>query len=230
MEAGGHDASHLRAVLATLPLPTQSRQSLSHLREEEELSTADYLNIRVGDLFANGITDEVLAQLIEMDSSYNQKELEAMCKDAGLSSRGGKKELAAKLLASGRVKDRKVLFEKEMPEEAQMQENQVNLLEQNQWQAGPDEELKIPEVYLRRLKFEIVVFTTNKDFTFRCSGYEHVPSGGFRFANVIIDTSKLNPQGEVELKRVTFHPELELVNVPFMAMPAPEDLVPGEAD
>ncbi|GAI68275.1 unnamed protein product [marine sediment metagenome] len=107
---------------------------------------------------------------------------------------------------------------------------QVNLLEQNQWEAGPDEELKIPEVYLSRLKFEIVVFTTKKDFTFRCSEYEQLPGGGWRFANVIIDTSKLNSKGEVELKRVTYHPEIELINVPFMAIPAPEELIPGEAD
>ncbi|GAI33029.1 unnamed protein product, partial [marine sediment metagenome] len=38
-----------------------------------------------------------------------------------------------------------------------MQENQVNLQEQNQWEAGPGEELKIPELYIRQLKFEIVV-------------------------------------------------------------------------
>ncbi len=111
-----------------------------------------------------------------------------------------------------------------------MQENQVNLQEQNQWQAEPGEELKIPEVYLSRLKFEIVVFTTKKDFTFRCSEYEYLPGGAWRFANVIIDTSKLNPKGEVELQRVTYHPEIVLVNVPFMAIPALEELLQGEAD
>ena len=107
---------------------------------------------------------------------------------------------------------------------------EVNLSEQNQWQAGPDEELKIPEIYIRQLKFEIVAFTLKKDFTFRCSEYEQVPSGAWRFANVIIDTSKLNPKGEVELKRVTYHPEITLVNVPFMVVPAPEEIAPGEAD
>jgi len=108
---------------------------------------------------------------------------------------------------------------------------QVNLLEQNQWEAGPDEELKIPELYIRRLKFEIVAFTMKKDFTFRCSEYEQVASGGWRFVNVIIDTSKLNPEGEVKLKRLTYHPEIELVNVPFMIMPAPvEEVTPDEPD
>ncbi len=109
-------------------------------------------------------------------------------------------------------------------------EEQVNLLEQNQWEAGPDEELKIPEVYISRLKYEIVVFTQKKDFTFRCSEYEQVPSGAWRFANVIIDTSKLNPKGEVELRRVSYHPEIELINVPFMAMSAVEEITPGKAD
>ena len=112
-----------------------------------------------------------------------------------------------------------------------VQENQVNLLEQNQWQAGPDEELKIPELYIRQLKFEIVALrATKKDFTFRCSEYEQLPGGAWRFANVIIDTSKLNPKGEVALQRVTYHPELVLINVPCMVMPAPEELIPGEAD
>jgi len=108
----------------------------------------------------------------------------------------------------------------------------VNLQDQNQWEAKPREELKIPEVYISRLKFEIVVFTMKKDFTFRCSEYQwiggvawlpfarHHPA--WRFANVIIDTSKLNPKGEVELQRFTYHPELVLANVPFMVVPAVE--------
>ncbi|MBA7661757.1 hypothetical protein ES703_69777 [subsurface metagenome] len=110
------------------------------------------------------------------------------------------------------------------------QENQVNLLEQNQWEAGPGEELKIPERYIRQLKFEVVVFRTKKDFTFRCSEYEWLEGAAWRFANVIIDTSKLNPKGEVELQRVTYHPEITLVNVPIMVIPAVEELIPGEAD
>ena len=108
-----------------------------------------------------------------------------------------------------------------------MMAEKVNLLEQNQWEAGPDKELKIPEVYIRQLKFEIVVLDQKKEFTFRCSEYEQVsaPSGGaWRFAHVIIDTSKLNAKGEIELKRVTYHPEIELVNVPFMVVPAVEEV------
>jgi len=108
-----------------------------------------------------------------------------------------------------------------------MMEEKVNLLEQNQWEAGPDEELKIPEVYITQLKYEIVVLDQKKEFTFRCSEYKKVRGGAWRFANVIIDTSKLNAKGDVELKRVTYHPEIVLVNVPFMAIPAVEELGPG---
>ncbi len=97
------------------------------------------------------------------------------------------------------------------------------VVKQNQWEAGPDEELKIPEALIRQLKYEIVVFTQRKEFTFRCSNYKFKAIGVYRFSNVIIDTSKLNPKGEVELKRVTYHPEIFLANVPFMIVPAPEE-------
>ena len=105
-----------------------------------------------------------------------------------------------------------------------MMAEQVNLLEQNQWEAGPDEELRIPEVYITRLHYETVILGVKKEFTFRCEEYEQVPSGAWRFTHVIIDTSKLDAKGDVELKRVTYHPEIVLVNVPFMVVPAPEEV------
>ena len=101
-------------------------------------------------------------------------------------------------------------------------EEKINPLEQNQWQAGPDEELKIPEGYITQVRYEIVVFGRKKEFTFRCKDYEHLEANAWRFGGVIIDTSKRNPKGQVELKRLTYHPELVLVNVPFMAIQAPE--------
>jgi len=104
------------------------------------------------------------------------------------------------------------------------EEEVVDFAKQDQWEAGPDEELKIPEAYITQLRFEIVVLTEKKPFTFRCTDYEVTPRGAWRFENVIIDSSKLDARGEVELKRVTYHPELKLVNVPFMIMPAPEEL------
>jgi len=99
----------------------------------------------------------------------------------------------------------------------------VNLLKQNEWEAQPGEELKIPEAYISELHYEINVFTPKKVFTFRCKSYELCPGGQWRFDGVIIDTSKRNPKGEVELKRITYHQEIELVNVPFMVIPATEE-------
>jgi len=101
---------------------------------------------------------------------------------------------------------------------------QVNLAEQHQWEAGPDEELKIPEAFITRLKYEIVVLGLKKEFTFRCSKYKKVRGGAWQFVHVIIDTSKLGPKGEVELKRVTYHPWVQLVSVPFMVVPALEEV------
>jgi len=98
----------------------------------------------------------------------------------------------------------------------------VDLGQQNQWQAGPDEEIKIPEVYITRLKYEIVVLDQKKEFTFRCSNYEFKAIGVCQFSNVIIDSSKLNRKGKVVLKRITYHPEIVLANVPFMVIPAEE--------
>ena len=99
---------------------------------------------------------------------------------------------------------------------------QENVIIQHQWEAGPEEDLKIPEKYITQLKHEIVILDQKKEFTFRCSDYKRVWGGAWRFDNVIIDTSKLNAKGEIELKRVTYHPQLRLVNVAFMVVPALE--------
>lgn len=100
-EDAGRDASDLKAALASMPQPAQSRKVRP---EEEELTTAEYLNRKVGDLFQNGVTDDVLAQLIKIDCRYSLTELRVMCKDEGLGTGGDKKVLAAKLLANGNVK------------------------------------------------------------------------------------------------------------------------------
>jgi len=104
--------------------------------------------------------------------------------------------------------------------------DQVNLLEQHQWEAGPDEELKIPEAYIKGLHYEIVVFTRKErggsDFTFRCKEYERTADDQWRFGGVIIDTSKRTQKGDIELVRLTYHPEVVLVNTAFMVVPAPE--------
>ena len=98
-----------------------------------------------------------------------------------------------------------------------------NLNEQHQWEASHDEELRIPEAYITQLKHEIVVFAERKSFSFRCSRFDKDPTDLWNFENVIVDSSKLDPQGNIELKRLTYHPKLSLANVPFMVLPAPED-------
>jgi len=104
-------------------------------------------------------------------------------------------------------------------------EEKINPLEQNQWEAGPDQELKIPEAYITQLRYEIVVFGRKKEFTFRCKKYEPTEANAWRFEAVIIDTTKKKPGGEIELKRLSYHPELVLANVPFMIVPAFEGSV-----
>jgi len=102
-EEAGRDASELRAALADMPPPAQPRKT--RVRPgEEELTAAEYYNKKVGYLFPNGVTDDVLAQLIKIDYQYSLTELRVMCKEAGLSTSGDKKVLAAKLLANGNLK------------------------------------------------------------------------------------------------------------------------------
>jgi len=77
-----------------------------------------------------------------------------------------------------------------------------------------------------------VVFTRKErggsDFTFRCKEYERVADGEYRFGGVIIDTSKRNPKGDVDLVRLTYHPEISLLNAACMVIPASEE--PSDAD
>ena len=110
-------------------------------------------------------------------------------------------------------------------------DEKVDLSKQREWEGKPGGEMRIPEVYIKDLRFEIVVFTRKErggsDFTFRCKEYDRTADGEYRFGGVILDTSKRNPKGEVELVRLSYHPELTLMNTAFMVLPAPEPL---EAD
>ena len=105
--------------------------------------------------------------------------------------------------------------------------DKVDLSKQNEWEGKPGEAIGISEAYIKDLHFEVIVFTRKErggsDFTFRCKEYERVADGEYRFGGVIIDTSKRNPRGEVELARLTYHPELVLLNAACMVIPAPED-------
>jgi hypothetical protein len=102
----------------------------------------------------------------------------------------------------------------------------VDLSKQKEWEDEPGK-VTIPEVYLKSLRYEIVVFTRKErggsDFTFRCREYHMSADSQWKFGGVIIDTSIKNPKGDVTKARITYHPEVSLVNVGFMVVPAPED-------
>ena len=104
--------------------------------------------------------------------------------------------------------------------------DKVDLGKQKEWEGKPGE-VTIPEAYLKDLHYEIVVFTRKErggsDFTFRCRKYQEGSGGQWNFSGVVIDTSKLNAKGDVELARITYHPEVMLVNIGFMVVPAFED-------
>lgn len=105
------------------------------------------------------------------------------------------------------------------------QGQQVDLNQQREWSGKPGT-LAIPEEYVRDLRYEIIVFARKErggsDFSFRCRDYRRLRGGQWKFTQVIIDTSKKNPQGEVELARLTYHPEVRLVDIGFMVIPAVE--------
>jgi len=80
--------------------PVRRRERTLRIMAEEP-TTEEFLEAEVGGLFPEGITGEILAKCIEMDRKYTLKELRNMCREAGLSPSGEKKELAAKLIAKG---------------------------------------------------------------------------------------------------------------------------------
>ena len=110
-EAAGNDATELRNLLAQLPDeggPRQpARQGGGRTVIEEEEPLRDRLNREVGDLFDGGITDELEARFMDMDGNYSIKQLQDMCKEAGLSPNGHKKLLAAKLIAHNAIPETK---------------------------------------------------------------------------------------------------------------------------
>ncbi len=67
----------------------------------EEPTTEERLGAEVGELFPEGITAPVLAEVIEFDRNHSLADIKKMCVEAGLSPSGHKKELAAKLIAKG---------------------------------------------------------------------------------------------------------------------------------
>ncbi len=106
----------------------------------------------------------------------------------------------------------------------------------------PEEQLSEPFVSaLKNHKYEILFFSGNKTHPFYCSEYDCGPvhraevwikgPGGSNqnewiFFDVIMDTSKRDPQGKPTLVRMTYHPQISLVNVPFMILPAANEKEP----
>ncbi len=98
IEANGGDAAVLRRELAALGPDQDSRTHRhgSRFNNEEEPTTAERLNNRVGDLFPNGIP---LQEILDYDYRFTLEELRARCRDLRIGISGDKKELAAKLIA-----------------------------------------------------------------------------------------------------------------------------------
>ena len=80
--------------------PVKRRQATMQI-EVEEPTTEERLEAKVGELFPGGITETVLAQVIDFDRNHTLAEIKKMCVEAELSPSGAKKELAAKLIAKG---------------------------------------------------------------------------------------------------------------------------------
>jgi len=97
-EAGGGNAVELVRELEALEPEAKHATGRRDLRDEEE-TLRDRLNREVGDLFGGGVSDELESRLEAMDRDYGQKELQEMCRGAGISPSGHKKKLAALLIA-----------------------------------------------------------------------------------------------------------------------------------
>lgn len=107
IKASGGDTSDLENIMdeviedERMRRPVRRREAALRIMVEEP-TTQERLEVEVGELFPGGIiTGKILAECIEMDGKYTLKELREMCREAGISPSGHKKELAAKLIARG---------------------------------------------------------------------------------------------------------------------------------
>lgn len=78
---------------------TQKQAKSPVATESGEETTKEYYDTKIGHLFPEGITDEILDILMDYDGAYNLEQLKEMCRASGVSLGGDKKILAAKLLA-----------------------------------------------------------------------------------------------------------------------------------
>ena len=98
IEANGGNAAELRHELEALEPEakhTPPTRRNSRFKDEEE-TTEERLNRRVGDLFPNNIP---FKEIYDYDYRFRQEELIEQCRKAGLGLSGDKKEMAAKLIA-----------------------------------------------------------------------------------------------------------------------------------
>ncbi|MBA7633783.1 hypothetical protein ES703_41354 [subsurface metagenome] len=104
-ESGG-DVTELNKLMAEVNEDENAHRPVRRIGNPlrvmvEEPTTEERLEAEVGELFPEGITEPVLADIIEFARNYTLEELKKKCKEAGLSPSGHKKELAAKLMARG---------------------------------------------------------------------------------------------------------------------------------
>lgn len=94
-------------------------------------------------------------------------------------------------------------------------------MESQEWTAKASEELLIPPEYIKGLKYEILVLSSKKVFSFKCVSYK-LKGQMTIFHRVIMDTSLRNARGDITLHRISYHKQIILANVGFMAIPVPE--------
>ena len=105
-ESGG-DTSELEDLMGEVIEDERMRRPV--IRREravrimvEEPTTEEFLEAEAGELFPGGIiTGPILAEVVAYDRKYTLAELRKMSQEAGLSSSGEKKLLAARLIAKG---------------------------------------------------------------------------------------------------------------------------------
>ena len=78
--------------------PRARRRPRADLDEEEE-TLLDRLSREVGYLFDGDITDGLLEEIIAYDRNHTLAEIKGECQEAGLSTSGHKKKMAARLIA-----------------------------------------------------------------------------------------------------------------------------------
>jgi len=104
-ESGG-DATELNNLMAEVNEDENARRPVRRMGNPlrimvEEPTTEERLEAKVGGLFLGGITEPILTEIIEFDRNHTLAEIKEKCVEAGLSTSGSKKELAAKLIARG---------------------------------------------------------------------------------------------------------------------------------